>query len=34
MLRLLLSLSLLMAAPSALSAPHRIFIAGDSTAAE
>ncbi|MGE8250747.1 MAG: rhamnogalacturonan acetylesterase, partial [Stenotrophomonas bentonitica] len=34
MLRLLLSLSLLLAAPSALCAPHRIFIAGDSTAAE
>lgn len=35
MLRLLLSLSLslLLAAPSALCAPHRIFIAGDSTAA-
>ncbi|WP_411849379.1 GDSL-type esterase/lipase family protein [Stenotrophomonas sp. LGBM10] len=33
MLRLLLSLSLLMAAPSALCAPHRVFIAGDSTAA-
>lgn len=34
MLRLLLSLSLLLAAPSALCTPHRIFIAGDSTAAE
>jgi lysophospholipase L1-like esterase/mannose-6-phosphate isomerase-like protein (cupin superfamily) len=33
MLRLLLSLSFLLAAPSALCAPHRIFIAGDSTAA-
>ncbi len=34
MLRLMLSLSLLMAAPAALCAPHRVFIAGDSTAAE
>ncbi len=34
MLRLLLSLSLLIAAPGALCAPHRVFIAGDSTAAE
>lgn len=34
MLRLLLSLSLLIAVPSALCAPHRVFIAGDSTAAE
>jgi len=33
MLRLLLSLSLLLAASSALCAPHRVFIAGDSTAA-
>ncbi|MEG2802811.1 GDSL-type esterase/lipase family protein [Stenotrophomonas sp.] len=34
MLRLLLSLSLLSFAPGALGAPHRVFIAGDSTAAE